>query len=98
MTSFLVWVLGTGVGFGVALGFPSGFEEGFKFILPGYFAGLLVVEMRGRTMPLICLASLVATMPGILVDPGWGWIMTAAMIATLGWGLEQWMRRGSVLS
>lgn len=95
MTSFSVWVVGTGLGFGVALGFPPGYEEALKFILPGYFAGLLVAEMRGRTMPLICLASLVATVPGTLVDADWGWIMTAAMIATLGWGLELWIRRGS---
>ena len=30
------------LGFTVALGFPPGFEEALKFILPGYFAGLLV--------------------------------------------------------
>ena len=41
-------------GFTVALGFPPGFEEALKFILPGYFAGLLVVEMKGWMMPLIC--------------------------------------------
>jgi predicted branched-subunit amino acid permease len=47
VTSFVVWVVGTGVGYRVALGFPPGFEETLKFILPGYFAGLLVVEMKG---------------------------------------------------
>lgn len=69
-TSFLVWVLGTGAGYGVALGFPPGFEETLKFILPGYFAGLLVVEMRGRAMALVCLASLLAAIPGAMVSPG----------------------------
>src|SRR5882724_281919 len=50
-TSFLIWVVGSGVGYGVAIGFPPGFEEALKFILPGYFAGLLVVEMKGWAMP-----------------------------------------------
>jgi predicted branched-subunit amino acid permease len=95
VTSFLVWVVGTGVGYGVALGMPHGFDEALKFILPGYFAGLLVVEMRGWAMPLICLGSLLAAIPGALIDPGWGWLTTALIVATAGWGLEQWMLRGS---
>ncbi|MGE5304415.1 MAG: AzlC family ABC transporter permease, partial [Alphaproteobacteria bacterium] len=57
VTSFLVWVAGSGVGYAVALGVPRGFDEALKFILPGYFAGMLMVEMRGWTMRLVCLAS-----------------------------------------
>jgi branched chain amino acid efflux pump len=94
-TSFLIWVVGTGVGYGVALGFPPGFEEALKFILPGYFAGLLVVEMRGWAMPLICIASLIAAIPGALFSSGWGWLVTAIGVAILGWALEQWKRRAS---
>src|SRR5215208_3552619 len=41
-TAFTVWVIGTSAGFVAALSFPPGFEEALKFILPGYFAGLLV--------------------------------------------------------
>src|SRR6202007_536873 len=63
MTSCLVWFFGSGAGYGIALGVPHGFEEALKFILPGYFAGLLVVDMRGWTMPLICVATLVAAIP-----------------------------------
>ena len=92
-TSFFVWVVGTATGYGVALGFPPGFEEGLKFILPGYFAGLLVAEMKGWTMPLICLASIVTAIPGALFNPGWGWLVTAAVIALLGWSLEKWLCR-----
>jgi predicted branched-subunit amino acid permease len=92
-TSFFVWVAGTAAGFGIALGFPPGFEEALKFILPGYFAGLLVAEMKGLTMPLICLASMVTAIPGALVNPGWGWLATAAAIAILGWSLERWLSR-----
>ncbi len=92
-TSFFVWVAGTAAGFGIALGFPPGFEEALKFILPGYFAGLLVAEMKGWTMPLICLASIVAAIPGALFNPGWGWLATAAAIAIIGWGLEKWLCR-----
>jgi predicted branched-subunit amino acid permease len=87
-TSLLVWIAGTGIGYGMALGFPSGFEEALKFILPGYFAGLLVVEMRKRAVALVCLASLLAAVPGALISPGWGWLISAVLVATLGWGLE----------
>ena len=98
MTSFFVWVVGTGVGYAVALGFPPGFEEALKFILPGYFAGLLVVEMRGWTMPFICVGSLIAAVPASLINPEWGWLTTAAGIAVLGLGLERWVQRGFKLS
>lgn len=90
LTSFLVWVTGTASGFLVAFGFPTGFEEALKFILPGYFAGLLVVEMKGRTMALICLGSLLAALPSAAASAGWGWLITAIGIATFGWALEQW--------
>jgi predicted branched-subunit amino acid permease len=86
-TSFLVWVVGTGIGYGVALGFPPGFEEVLKFILPGYFAGLLVVEMRDRAVALVCLASLLAAVPGALMSPGWGWLISAILAAIIGWAL-----------
>ena len=95
VSSFLVWVTGTAGGFVAAFGFPPGFEEALKFILPGYFAGLLVVEMKGWAMPLICFASLIAALPGALFSPGWGWLVTAIFVATLGWGLEEWKLRAS---
>ena len=93
VTSFLVWVAGSGAGYAVALGVPRGFDEALKFILPGYFAGLLVVEMRGWTMRLVCLASLLLAVPAATINPGWGAITAAVAIATLGWGVEQWKRR-----
>ncbi len=94
-TSFFVWVIGTAVGYGVALGFPAGFEEALKFILPGYFAGLLVVEMRGWTMPLVSLISLIAAVPGALASPGSGWLLTAIMTAASVWAFEEWLCRRS---
>jgi predicted branched-subunit amino acid permease len=97
-TSFLIWVVGTGVGYGVALGVSPGFEEALKFILPGYFAGLLAVDIKERAMALICAASLLAAIPGALISTGWGWLVTAVSVAILGWGLEQWKRRASQLS
>ncbi|MGH7854901.1 MAG: AzlC family ABC transporter permease [Candidatus Binatia bacterium] len=95
VTSFLVWVTGTAGGFIAAFGFPPGFEEALKFILPGYFAGLLIVEMKGWAMPVICLVSLIAALPGALVSPGWGWLVTAILVATLVWGLEEWKLHAS---
>jgi predicted branched-subunit amino acid permease len=58
-----------------------------KFILPGYFAGLLVVEMRDRAVALVCLASLLAAVPGALMSPGWGWLISAILAAIIGWAL-----------
>ena len=94
-SAFTVWVFGTASGFLVAFGVPPGFEEALKFILPGYFAGLLVAEMKGWTTPIICLLSLVAAIPGALVSSVWGWIVTATLIATLGWGVEEWKSHAS---
>lgn len=93
MTSFLVWVVGTGAGYAAALGVPAGFEEALKFILPGYFAGLLALEIRESTIRLMCLVSLAAAVPAALISPVWGWLTMAALIATLGWSWELWMRR-----
>jgi predicted branched-subunit amino acid permease len=95
VTSFIVWVTGSAVGYGVALGVPHRFDEALKFILPGYFAGLLVIEMRGWTMRLICLASLLLAVPAAVTSPEWGWITTAALIAITGWGVEQWKQIAS---
>jgi predicted branched-subunit amino acid permease len=95
LTSFAVWVIGTSAGFGVALGFPTGFEEALKFILPGYFAGLLVIELQGWVTRLICLGSLAAALAGAWVSPGWGWLATAIVIASLGWAVEEWKSRAS---
>jgi len=98
VTSFVVWVTGSGAGFGLALGFPADFDEALRFILPGYFAGLLVVEMKGWAMALICLGSLMAALPGALASQEWGWLIMAIGIATLGWGIEQWKLRAAKLS
>jgi predicted branched-subunit amino acid permease len=95
VTSFIVWVTGSGAGFGLALGFPSDFDEALRFILPGYFAGLLVVEMKGWAMALICLGSLMAALPGALASQEWGWLIMAIGVATLGWGIEQWKLRAA---
>ncbi len=95
VTAFIIWVVGTGAGFGVALGFTSDYDEALRFILPGYFAGLLVVEMKGWAMPLVCLGSLIAALPGALANPGWGWLFMAIAVATLVWGVEAWKSRAS---
>jgi predicted branched-subunit amino acid permease len=95
VTSFIVWVTGSGAGFGLALGFPADFDEALRFILPGYFAGLLVVEMKGWAMALICLGSLMVALPGALASQEWGWLVMAIGVATLGWGIEQWKLRAA---
>ncbi len=95
LTSFSMWVLGSGLGFWAALRVPSGFEEGLKFMLPGYFACMLTAELKGRTALLIGTVSFLAAVPGALVNPDWGWLASALLIGTGGWGIEQWMRRGS---
>ena len=93
ITSFFVWVVGTGVGHEFAQGLPSGFEEGLRFILPGYFAGMLVIDMRGRALPLICVTSLLLAVPATVLSPDWGWIITVILVATVGWKVERWTKR-----
>ena len=93
VTAFTVWVVGSVLGFTVALGFPAGFEETLKFILPGYFAGLLVAEMKGRMMPLICAVSLIGAIPGAAASPAWGWLVISMLVAFAGWGFEEWNLR-----
>jgi predicted branched-subunit amino acid permease len=93
ITSFFVWVVGTGVGHEFAQGLPSGFEEGLRFILPGYFAGMLVIDMRGRALPLICVTSLILSVPATMLSPDWGWIITVMLVATIAWKAEQWTKR-----
>jgi predicted branched-subunit amino acid permease len=95
LTSFIVWVAGTAAGFGMALGFPPGFEEALRFILPGYFGGLLIAEMKSRVMALICLVSLLTAIPGALINPGWGWLASATLIAVVGWFLEKCFSRAT---
>ena len=93
LTSFSVWVIAAGVGYWAALHVPPGYEEALKFMLPGYFACILTAELKGRVAILICLLSFLAAIPGALASPGWGWLMTALAIGTLGWVMEQWIRR-----
>ena len=93
VTSFTVWVAGTAVGYWAALHVPPGFEEGMKFILPGYFACLLASEVKGRMAALVCVASLILAVPGALWNPDWGWMVTALLVATTVWGMEEWTRR-----
>jgi predicted branched-subunit amino acid permease len=95
VTSFFVWVVGTATGFAVALGFPPGFEEALKFVLPGYFAGLLAIETKGWAVRLICLGSLISAFAGAWISPGWGWLATVIFVATLGWGVEEWKSRAA---
>ncbi len=93
VTSFLVWVAGTAAGFKIAHALPQSFDEGLRFILPGYFAGLITMDMRSRTMAAICVSSLILTIPAIMWSPDWGWIIITVVIATAGWSLEAWIRR-----
>lgn len=93
VTSFSVWVVGAGVGYWAALHVPPGFEEGLKFMLPGYFASLLAVELRGKGALLIAMASFLAAVPGALLNTDWGWLATALAIGTIGWGMERWIQR-----
>ena len=74
---------------------PAGFEEGLKFMLPGYFASILTAELKGKSALLIAMASFLAAVPGALLNTDWGWLVTALAIGTLGWGMEEWIQRGS---
>jgi predicted branched-subunit amino acid permease len=93
ITACCVWVAGTALGYWAALAIPFGFEEVFKFVLPAYFACILVVDVRGRVPAAVCLLSFAAAVPAALWNADWGWMITAVIAATAGWRIEGWLRR-----
>lgn len=95
LTSFSVWVSGSAFGYLAALRVPAGFEEILKFILPGYFACLLAVEVRGRTARAVVLLSVFAAGLGMLWDAVWGWLILVIIVGSAAWGVEAWIRRDS---
>jgi predicted branched-subunit amino acid permease len=92
-TGCCVWVAGTALGYWTAVTLPPGFEEIFKFILPAYFACILAVDMRERMPAAVCLLSFAVAVPAALWNTDWGWMITAILIATAGWRIEEWLRR-----
>jgi hypothetical protein len=55
---------------------------------------MLTTEIRERTTLVIGIASFLVAVPGALLNPDWGWLVTAFLAATVGWSIERWMRRG----
>jgi predicted branched-subunit amino acid permease len=92
MTAFCVWVAGTAVGYWAALSIPAGFEEVFKFILPAYFACILVIDLRERMPAAVCILSFLVAVPAALWNVDWGWMLAAIAVATIGWRIEEWRR------
>jgi predicted branched-subunit amino acid permease len=92
MTAWCVWVAGTAAGYWAALSIPAGFEEVFKFILPAYFACILVVDLRERIAAAVCIVAFLAAVPAALWNLDWGWMIAAIAMATIGWRIEEWRR------
>ncbi len=97
-TSFLVWLMGSGLGYQAAVRIPPGFEEVLKFLLPGYFACMLAVELRERTARLMGVIALFAAVLGMMLNQNWGWLASALLIGTGGWWMQQWIQRDSASS
>jgi predicted branched-subunit amino acid permease len=93
VTGWCVWAAGTALGYRAALAIPAGFEETFKFILPAYFACILVIDLRERMPAAVCLLSFACAVPAALWNADWGWMISAIVVATGGWGIEEWLRR-----
>lgn len=92
MTAFCVWVAGTAAGYGAALRIPPGFDEVFKFILPAYFACILVVDLRERIAAAVCVLAFLVAVPAALWNLDWGWMLAAIALATVAWRIEEWRR------
>jgi len=95
ITCFLVWVTGTAFGYWLALAVPAAFDEGFRFVLPGYFACILALEIRDWFLRLVCLISLMVAVPTAVLSPEWGWLVASFVVATAIWSVEQWMKHAS---
>jgi predicted branched-subunit amino acid permease len=93
MTAFCVWVAGTAVGYWAALSIPPGFEEVSKFILPAYFACILVIDLRERMPVAVCVLAFLLAVPAAPWNLDWGWMITAIAVATVAWRFEEWRRR-----
>ncbi|HEY3303104.1 MAG TPA: AzlC family ABC transporter permease [Candidatus Binatia bacterium] len=92
MTAWCVWVAGTAAGYWAALSIPAGFEEVFKFILPAYFACILVVDLREPIAAAVCIVAFLAAVPAALWNLDWGWMIAAIVVATIAWRIEEWRR------
>jgi predicted branched-subunit amino acid permease len=86
-------VAGTAAGYWAALSIPAGFDEAFKFLLPAYFACILVVDLRERVAAAVCVAAFLVAVPAALWNLDWGWMIAAITVATIAWRIEQWRRR-----
>lgn len=95
LTNFTVWVTGSAIGYWAAFGIPAAFDEALKFVLPGYFACLLAVEIRERIGQWVGVASFLVAMFGMTINPDWGWLVTALVVASAGWMVGQWTQRAS---
>ena len=95
ITCFLVWVTGTAFGYWAALAVSPAFNEGLRFVLPGYFACILALEIREWFLRLVCLITLVVAVPTAVLSPEWGWVVVSFFVATCIWSVEQWMERAS---
>ncbi len=95
ITCFLVWVTGTGFVYWAALAVPSALNEGLRFVLPGYFACILALEIRERFLRLVCLVSLAVAVPTAILSPEWGWLVASFVVATCIWSIERWIQRAS---
>jgi hypothetical protein len=49
--------------------------------------------MRERMPAAVCLLSFAVAVPAALWNTDWGWMITAILIATAGWRIEEWLRR-----
>jgi predicted branched-subunit amino acid permease len=92
MTAFCVWVAGTAAGYWAALSIPAGFDEVFKFILPAYFACILVVDLRERVAAAVCVVAFLVAVPAALWNLDWGWMLAAIAVATIAASIEEWRR------
>lgn len=95
LTSFVVWVVGSGAGYLAALTVPAAFGEALRFLLPGYFASLLTIELRRGPAMGVAAASFLAALPAAHLWGDWGWLGSAVAIGTAALLAERWIRARS---
>lgn len=91
----VIWVAGTVFGYMTALRIPAGFDEVMRFILPGYFACLLAVDLKTPAARLVGTVGFIMAALGMTLNADWGWVISALLVSTAGWSFERWTQRDS---
>jgi len=94
LSSQCSWVLGSWLGFSVGRTITDVRLFGLDYALPAMFIALLVLQIRHRIQVIVAILSGLLAVGLVLLGVGqWAAIIATIVGATVGMGLEQWIKR-----